>query len=315
MKAIVTKQYGTADVLQLEEVGKPTIGSDELLIQVMNSSVNPVDWKVRSGEMRIMTGIMKPPQVLGADFAGIVSEVGSAITRFKKGDHVYGAVNGMKGGAYAEYLKVKDADVALKPNNINFEQAASLALVSLTAYQAIVHGAQTKSGNHILINGCTGGVGSAGVQIARALGCTVTGVCSTKNVEFAKNLGANHVIDYKKDNVLENKNSYDVIFDTVGNHSFSEFQKTLKSGGTYVTSSPAIPDMLLAPVLNSFRSEKLKVVMVSSNSQDLDAVGKMIQEEKLKPQIAEVFPLEQIKDAHILSEKGRVVGKIVLTIQ
>ncbi|MDM8527961.1 NAD(P)-dependent alcohol dehydrogenase [Anaerolineales bacterium HSG24] len=315
MKAIVTKQYGTADVLQLEEIEKPTIGSDELLIQVMNSSVNPIDWRVRSGEMKIMTGIMKPPQVLGTDFAGVVSEVGQSITRFKKGDQVYGAVNGMKGGAYAEYLKVKEIDAALKPDNISFEQAASLPLVSLTAYQAIVHIGQAKSGNHILINGCTGGVGSAGVQIAKALGCTVTGVCSTKNVEFAKSLGANHVIDYKKDNVLENKHSYDVIFDTVGNHSFSEFQKTLKAGGICVTSSPTMPAMILALILNPFRSEKSKVIMVSSNSQDLDAVGKMIQEEKLKPQIAEVFPLAQIKDAHALSEKGRVVGKIVIKIQ
>ncbi|OQY46426.1 MAG: hypothetical protein B6242_07775 [Anaerolineaceae bacterium 4572_78] len=315
MKAIVTKQYGTADVLQLVKIEKPTIESDELLIQVMNSSVNPIDWKVRSGELKIMTGLMKPPQVLGADFAGVVSEVGQGITRFKKGDQVYGAVNGMKGGSYAEYIKAKEKDTALKPSNISFEQAASLPLVSLTAYQAIVHSAQVKSGNHILINGCTGGVGSVAVQIAKALGCTVTGVCSTKNVEFAKSLGANHVIDYKKDNVLENENGYDVIFDTVGNYSFAEFQKLLKPSGICVTTAPTMSAMLLSPAQNLFRDKKSKAIMVSSNSQDLDAVGKMIQEGKLKPHIAEVFPLAKMKDAHILSEKGRVVGKIVIKVQ
>ncbi|MCP4602336.1 MAG: NAD(P)-dependent alcohol dehydrogenase [Proteobacteria bacterium] len=313
MKAIVTKEYGTVDVLQLEDIEKPAIGSDELLVKMMSSSVNPLDWRLRSGEMSIMSG-KTPPQVLGADFAGVVSEIGSSVTGFKKGDQVYGMVDGMKGGAYAEYLKAKGTDIALKPGNISFEQAASLPLVSLTAYQALTRHAQVKRGDHVLINGCTGGVGSAGVQIATALGCTVTGVCSTKNVEFAKSLGASHVIDYKKANVLENENSYDVIFDTVGNHSFGEFQKTLKSGGVCVTTTPAMPAMFFAPILNLLRSKKSKTIVVSPNSQDLDAIGEMVREGTLKPQIAQVFPLAQIKDAHILSETGRVVGKIVIKI-
>ncbi len=313
MKAILTKEYGNANVLAMADIEKPTIEDGELLIQVMATSVNPMDWKIRSGEMKMMTG-KTPPQVLGADFAGIVSEVNSSVKGFKKGDEVYGMVNGMKGGAYAEYLKIKEDMLALKPSNINFDEAASLPLVAQTAYQALVHKAQVKKGDHVLINGATGGVGSAAVQIAKALGGTVTGVCSTKNIEFAKSLGTDHIVDYKKENVLTNRNSYDIIFDTIGNHSFAEFKPTLKPGGTFVTTMPTIPAMLFGSILNLFRSKKSEIVMSASKTEDLNAIRKMVQEGKLKPQITEIFTMDKIKDAHILSEKGRVVGKIVIKI-
>ena len=313
MKAILTKEYGNANVLAMADIEKPTIEDGELLIQVMATSVNPMDWKIRSGEMKMMTG-KTPPQVLGADFAGIVSEVNSSVKGFKRGDEVYGMVNGMKGGAYAEYLKIKEDMLALKPSSINFDEAASLPLVAQTAYQALVHKAQVKKGDHVLINGATGGVGSAAVQIAKALGGTVTGVCSTKNIEFAKSLGADHIVDYKKENVLTNRNSYDIIFDTIGNHSFAEFKPTLKPGGTFVTTMPTIPAMLFGSILNLFRSKKSEIVMSASKTEDLNAIRKMVQEGKLKPQITEIFTMDKIKDAHILSEKGRVVGKIVIKI-
>ena len=314
MKAILTKEYGNADVLKLAEIDKPIIGDGEVLIQVIITSVNPMEWKVRNGEMKMMTG-KTPPEILGSDFSGIVSKIGSSITGFKKGDEVYGMTDGLKGGAYAEYLKINEDMFAIKPGNLSFDEAASLPMVAQTAYQALVHKAQVKKGDHILINGCTGGVGSVAVQIAKALGCTVTGVCSTKNIEFAKSLGADHIIDYKKDDLLENENSYDSIFDTIGNHSFAEFKKTLKAGGVCVTTSPTIPAMLFGSVLNLFRSKKAKIIMVASSKQDLDAIRTMFQNAQIKPQIAHTFPIEEIKDAHNLSEKGRVVGKIVLKIQ
>ncbi|MBT3323260.1 MAG: NAD(P)-dependent alcohol dehydrogenase [Anaerolineae bacterium] len=313
MKAILTKEYGNADVLVVADIEKPIIEEGELLIQVMATSVNPMDWKIRDGEMKMMTG-KTPPQVLGADFAGIVSKVNPSVKGFKKGDEVYGMVNGMKGGAYAEYLKIKEDMLAMKPSNISFEEAASLPMVAQTAYQALVHKAQVKKGDHVLINGATGGVGSAAVQIAKALGCMVTGVCSTKNIEFSKSLGADHIVDYKKENVLTNQNSYDIVFDTIGNHSFAEFKPTLKPGGTFVTTAPTIPAMLFGSILNLFRSKKSEIVMSASKTEDLNAIRKMVQEGKLKPQIAKVFTMDQIKDAHILSEKGRVVGKIVIKI-
>ncbi len=313
MKAIITEAYGGAEVLKLKEIPKPTIKNDEVLVKVMASSVNPYEIMIRRGDLKIMTG-KKPPQVLGSDLAGVIEEIGSSVIDFKKGDEVYGMLNGLKGGAYAEFLEVKASEISLKPTNLSFEETASLPLVSLTSYQAMIHTGKAKKGDSILINGCTGGVGSTAVQIAKAIGCKVTGVCSTKNIEFAKSLGTDKVIDYKKEDVIKFPAKYDLIFDTIGNIPFSKSQAILKDSKIYVTTQATPKAMMIDPILNAFRNKKAKIVMVKPNSDDLKKITRHIESGKVKPQINTTFPLEQIQEAHKLSETGRVTGKIVLKI-
>ncbi|MEJ2365604.1 MAG: NAD(P)-dependent alcohol dehydrogenase [Deltaproteobacteria bacterium] len=182
MKAIITSKYGSVEVLQPQDVARPIIADDEILVQVHACSVNPIDWKVRRGDFKILTG-RKPPRILGEDYAGIVAEVGSKITRYQPGDAVWGFVETFKRGTYAEFVKVKAEEIGPKPENLSFEETACLPLVGLTAYQALIQGGRLKKGDHILINGASGGVGLAGVQIAKARGCKVTGVCSTNNLQ------------------------------------------------------------------------------------------------------------------------------------
>ena len=314
MKAVITKKFGPPEVLEIQEVKKPKIKDNEILIRVHASSVNPVDWKLRGGYMKILLGF-KPTRILGADYSGIVTEIGSEVSDFKVGDAVFGLLHAYKGGAYAEFLKVKEKLVCLKPRNLNFEEAASIPLAALTSYQALVHEGKIKQGYHIMINGCTGGVGIAGVQIAKAFECTVTGVCSTKNIEIAKKVGVDHVIDYTKDDVLKDKNTYDIFLDAVANQSFFNAKETLKPGGTYITTLPGFHAFVLAPFINTISSKKLRKVLIVPSKvrvKDLKVLKEMIESGKFKPVIEKVYPIEQIREAHTRSETGRVVGKIVI---
>ena len=313
MKAIITKNYGSVDVLSIENVDLPAIQEDEILIQVKAASINPLDWRIRTGEMKIMTG-KTPPKILGSDYAGIVNKIGKNIKKYKIGDEVFGLIDivKVKEGTYAEYVKVKENDLCIKPRNSSFEESASLPLVSLTSYQALVNVAKIKEGSNILINGCTGGVGSAAVQIAKAFGHKTTGVCSTNNIDFAKTLGVDSVIDYKKENVLSKKEKYDVIFDTVGNLKFSKSKKILKTRGVYITTAVTLSAMIFNPITNIFRSKKSKLVIVKPNSENLNEIKKMVEKENLKGIISKVFNFNDIQKAHILSQKGGVCGKLVL---
>ena len=313
MKAVITKEYGSVDVLRVENVDKPVINENEILVEVRAASINPLDWRIRNGEMKMMTGKI-PPKILGSDCSGIVSEVGKNVTSYKKGDEIFGMINALKvkEGTHAEFVKVKENDICIKPNNCSFEEAASLPLVSLTAYKSLVNIAKIKKGSTVLINGCTGGVGSAAIQISKALSCKVTGVCSAKNIDFAKKLGADNVIDYKKENILEKTDVYDSIFDTVGNLAFSKAKGILKPGGIYVTTAPTLPAIIFTPIANIFRSKKSKIVMVSPDSNTLNVIKKMVEDEKLKGQIFKTFNIEQIKEAHEMSQNGGFCGKLVL---
>ncbi|OYT16316.1 MAG: zinc-binding alcohol dehydrogenase [Bacteroidetes bacterium 4572_77] len=315
MKAIITKAYGSVDVLSVENVDSPTIQEDEILVQVKAASINPLDWRIRSGEMKIMTG-KTPPRILGSDYAGVVSKIGKNIHKYKVGDEVFGLLDivKVKEGTYAEYVKVKENDINIKPSNSSFEEAASLPLVSLTSYQAFVNIAKAKKGNKVLINGCSGGVGSAAVQIAKALGYKTTGICSTKNVDFAKSLGADHIIDYKKENVLNRHEKYDVIFDTVGNLKFSLSKNILESKGTYVTTAVTVPAMIFSPLANIFRSKKYKLVVVKPNTEDLTRIKQMVEDEELKGQVSKIFNLQEVKEAQLMSQNGGFYGKLVLKV-
>jgi len=209
-------------------------------------------------------------------------------------------------------VKVKKDQICLKPENLNFEEAASLPLVSLTAYQSLVGIGKIKQNDQVMVNGCSSGVGIAAIQMAHALGAKVTGVCSGRNQELAIQFGADEVIDYTKDEVAKSPEAYDIFFDVVANLSFSKTKKTLKPGGVYITTLPSFETMVLAPLMNKFRSKTATKIMVSPNANDLRAIKEMVESEKLIPLIEKTLPIENIREAHTLSESGRVVGKLVL---
>ncbi len=313
MKAIITSKYGSVKVLQPQDVDRPIIADDEILVQVHACSVNPIDWKVRRGDFKILTG-RKPPRILGGDYAGIVAEVGNQVTLYQPGDAVWGFVETFKRGTYAEFVKVKAKEIGPKPDNLSFEEAASLPLVGLTAYQALVYAGRLKKGYHILVNGCSGGVGLAAMQIAKALECKVTGVCSTNNLQLARKMGANDVIDYTKQDVLKCMGIYDIFFDVVANKSFAQAQRTLKPGGVYVRTLPSFESMIAGPLLNLFRAKKAKVIDCKASAKDLAILKEMVEDGKLVPLIEKVYPLDQVHAAHTRSETGRVVGKLVLKV-
>ena len=313
MKAIITKRYGGVEVLQPQDVSKPVINDDEILVQVHACSVNPIDWKVRKGDFKILTGL-KPPRVLGGDYAGVVAEVGSQISQYRPGEAVWGFVETFKRGTYAEYVKVKAEEIGPMPENLNFAEAASLPLVGLTAYQALVYVGRLEQGHHVLINGCSGGVGLAGVQIAKALGRQVTGVCSRKNMPLARKMGADAVIDYTHQDVLEGEDFYDIFFDVVANKSFAQAKRTLKPAGIYVRTLPSFEAMVLGPLLNLFRAKKVKILDCKASAKDLAILKKMVETGQLAPCLEKVYPLSQVREAHTRSETGRVVGKLVLKV-
>src|SRR3984885_13357952 len=223
MKAIVYRCYGTPDVLKLEEIAKPTPADDRVLVKVQAASVNPLDWHYMMG---------KPDSILmGADFAGTVESVGKNVTRFKPGDEVFGDRN----GAFGEYVSVaENGAMALKPGNMTMEQAAAVPIAGLTALQALRDKGKVQAGQKVLINGASGGVGTFAVQIAKSYGADVTGVCSTKNIEMVKSIGADHVIDYTKEDFTQGSVRYDLIMDNVGNHSLSEYRHVLTQNGALV---------------------------------------------------------------------------------
>jgi NADPH:quinone reductase-like Zn-dependent oxidoreductase len=235
MKGIVHRCYGSPDVVRYEDLSKPTPMDDEVLVRVRAASVNPLDWHYLEGTpylVRIDGGFGKPENPrLGVDFAGTVEAVGSKITRFKPGDAVFGG----KFGAFAQYVTVREERaIAAKPDNISFEQAASAPIAALTALQALRDKGHIRAGQKVLINGASGGVGTFAVQIAKSLGAEVTGVCSTKNVDLVRSLGADHVIDYTREDFTKGAERYDLIVDNVGTHSVLEYKRVLKPAGLYV---------------------------------------------------------------------------------
>jgi NADPH:quinone reductase-like Zn-dependent oxidoreductase len=313
MKAVIYNKYGPPDVLEIGELGKPIITENEILVQAYASSVNPVDWKIRNGSMKIFTG-KKFPKGLGGDIAGKIVEIGEKITGFAVGDEVYGKISGFNGNAYAEYVVAKPEDLALKPTNLNFNEAAAVPLAALTAYQALVnHGELTKD-SKVLINGCSGGVGHFAIQIAKSMGAEVTGVCSTNNVALAKELGANFVIDYTKENVTSNKEKYDIFFDAVANQSYGKIKSILNKNGKYVTTLPSL-GVILNFVTGLFSSKKASMINVKSNPNDLQQLTKWIEDGRVKPIVEKTYQLKDVREAHRHSETGRVVGKLAISIK
>ncbi|WP_353930873.1 NAD(P)-dependent alcohol dehydrogenase [Okeanomitos corallinicola TIOX110] len=312
MKAIVIRGYGSPEVLKYEEVAKPPIKPDQLLVKVHASSVNPIDWKTRKGMLSILTG-NKFPLILGFDVAGEVVEVGSQVTGFQVGDPIYGSTS-FPGGAYAEFAAIPENLAATKPINMSYQEAATVPLAALTSLQALRDLGNIKSGQNVLINGASGGVGIFAVQIAKALGANVTGVCSTRNLDLVKSLNADLVIDYTQEDFTKGNLQYDIIFDAVAKKTFADCRKVLKPNGVYISTLP-IPEVILQSVLTAFLpGQKAKIVLEKPNSKDLIYLKDLIETGKLRTVIDCIYPLQELTEAHRYSEGERTVGKIAIAI-
>ncbi|BAZ51981.1 alcohol dehydrogenase zinc-binding domain-containing protein [Nostoc sp. NIES-4103] len=312
MKAVVIRRYGPAEVLQYEEVEQPKIKPDQLLVKIHASSVNPIDWKTRKGMLGLLTGYQFP-KILGFDVAGEVVEVGSGVTRFKVGDAVYGSTT-FSGGAYAEFAAIPENLLAFKPNNLSYQEAATIPLAALTALQALRDLGNIQPGQAVLINGASGGVGIFAVQIAKAIGAEVTGVSSTKNLDLVKSLGADRVIDYKQQDFTKDTAQYDIIFDAVGLRSLLDTKKVLKPNGIYITTLPS-PQVVVESVLTAFLpGQKAKFVFEKPNSQDLNHLKDLIEAGKIRTIIDRTYPLQELAAAHTYSETARAAGKIAIAI-
>ena len=321
MKAIVYCEYGPPEVLQLKEIEKPTPADNEVLVKVRAAGTNPLDG-MHTGRARIVTGLRKPRLTrAGTDFAGTVEAVGKNVTAFKPGDEVFGA----KTGAFAEYICVRDdRAIVLKPANVTFEEAGSVPVAAITALQGLRDKGNVQPWQKVLINGASGGVGTFAVQIAKSLGADVTGVCSTKNVDLVRSLGADHVIDYTKEDFAKGEQRYDVILDNVPNHSLSECRRILNPNGKYVMIGGGGPNdsrwigpfgrVINTMILSPFVSQKMGMMMADPSQKDLAVLADMIQSGKVKPVIDRTYKLSEVPEAIRYLEQGHARGKVVITV-
>jgi NADPH:quinone reductase-like Zn-dependent oxidoreductase len=320
MKAVVFRSYGPPEVLEIEEIEKPQIPDDGALVRVHASSVNIAEWYTMTGLFigRIGSGILKPKDSrLGADFSGVVEAVGKDVSDFKPGDEVFGG----RGGAFAEYVSVKKA-IVHKPANVTFEEAAAVPTAGITALQGLRDHGKIQPGQKVLINGASGGVGSFAVQIAKAFGAKVTAVCSAQNVEHARSLGADHVIDYTKDDFTRSNQQYDLLLDIAGSQSWFKCRRVLKPEATVVIiGGPRTP--LIGPLghvirmkLASLGSKRTVVFFIAQfNREDMLALKDLLETGKVKPFVEKTYPLAQIADAMRHFGAGHVQGKIVVTVR
>ncbi len=318
MKAVLIRRFGPPGVMKVEEVEKPPVSNNRVLIRVRYSSVNPVDWKIRNGSLRLISG-SRFPMRLGFDVAGEVVETGATVAKFKAGDRVFGMLDYKQRGAYAEYASAGENNIVLIPEGLDFREAAAIPLAGLTAYQALHDKGRIESGKRILVKGASGGVGSFAVQIAKARGAIVSGVCSTDNLELARSLGADRVIDYRKEDFVQLPDEYDILFDAVGKRTFFGVRKRLASSGRYITTLPNKPADVLSFFLIPFISllgyrKKSSFVSVKPSASDLNSLALLIKDGRLRPLIDRVYPLEEITAAHAYSETGHARGKIVIKI-
>lgn len=311
MKAVVFNRYGSNDVVEIREVPQPAPGPADVLIKVRAASINPVDWKIRSGMLRIVTGGTFP-KILGSECAGEVAGTGSGVTRFKKGDQVVSHPGIRRLGAYAEYVCAAEGATFPKPKNVSFEQASTIPIAGLTALQSLRDLGKIASGGRVLINGASGGVGHFAVQIAKIFGAEVAAVCSGANADFVKGLGADRVIDYRQQDFTTGAERYDLIFDAVAKRSFGECKKVLTAKGIYVNTLPAFSVIVNQYLTGFVTRKKARTVMVKPNAVDMDWMKTQIEAGRIRIVIDRTYPLDQAKEALACSESGRARGKIVL---
>ncbi|HEV3243650.1 MAG TPA: NAD(P)-dependent alcohol dehydrogenase [Chthoniobacterales bacterium] len=325
MKAITHCEYGGPDVLKVEDVEKPVPNDNQLLVRVRAASVNPLDLTIRGPLLlRPLFGLRKPKDTrLGVDYSGTVEAVGKNVTNFKPGDEVFGGKN----GAIAEYVCVlADRAVVLKPSNVTFEQAAGVPVAAITALQGLRDKGKIQAGQKVLINGASGGVGTFAVQIAKSFGTDVTGVCSTRNVDLVRSIGADHVIDYTKEDFTKTDQRYDLIFDLVGNHSFSERRRILNPNGICVMAGVGgagwhdgmgmrLAGELNAYVRSRFISRKFIAYIAEFNKKDMTILADLMQSGKMTPVIDRTYKFNETPDALRYLETGHARGKVVINVE
>jgi NADPH:quinone reductase-like Zn-dependent oxidoreductase len=313
MKAIVYEKFGTADVLQTAEQAKPDIKADEVLIKVKAFSINPMDWKIRKGEMTFMSG-SKFPKHTGVDFAGVIEEIGASVIDLKKGDEVFGVVkNMMKEGVSAEYIALTASLIWKKPVNISFVQATSIPVAGSAAVTAIEKMGNMSSQTSILVNGATGGFGMFLLQLLKERGANVTAVASNLGAAYAKKWGANSVKDYKKENVLAQKAAYDIVIDLSGKMGYKTAKQIMKPKALFLNPTPKPVNIPLSLLGNLFRGKKHVVVLSSPSTRYTDVLLSAVNN-GLEIEVNKVFPFAQYKEAYEYAERGGYIGKVVIEI-
>ena len=323
MKAIVQDTYGAPEVLELRDIDKPAVGDDEVLVRVRAAAVNPADWAIMGGlpyiARPVYGGLRKPKnRVRGTDVAGEVEAVGTSVTRFRPGDAVFGWCN----GAFAEYASVSDDALEPMPANLTFEQAAAAPLAGFVALQALRDKGKVRAGQKILVNGASGGIGTFAVQIAKSFGADVTGVCSTRNVDLVRSIGADHVIDYTREDFTQTGQRYDFILDNVGNHSLSDLRRALTAAGTLVPNSGGFDNrwfaslgrVVSALVVSPFVSQTLRPFVVSPKHADLVVLKDLMEAGNATPVIDRTYPLSEVPRALGYVGGGHARGKVVITV-
>lgn len=311
MKAVVINKFGSNDVVEIKDMPQPSPGPEDVLIKVHAASVNPVDWKTRNGMLKIVAG-SRFPMVLGRECAGEVIGAGGLAKKFRKGDAVV-AVPGIRSmGAFAEQAIAPEKTVFPKPRNIGFEEAASIPIAGLTALQALRDKGCIASGQKVLINGASGGVGHIAVQIAKIFGAEVTAVCSGANIGFVKSLGADHAIDYRSEDFAKGSISYDIIFDAAAKRSFGDCKKALTPKGVYVSTLPSVSVILNQYLTGFLTRRKARMIMVAPKEADMEWMKRQLEAGRIKIIIDKVYPLDKAREALAYSESGKARGKIVL---
>jgi NADPH:quinone reductase-like Zn-dependent oxidoreductase len=311
MKAVLYQKYGSPDVLELQEVDKPTVTEGEVLVRVHAASVNPLDWHFLRGKpfvVRIFAGLVKPKRkILGADMAGRVEAVGGKVTQLQPGDEIFGN----KSGAFAEYLCVPEDGVVLKPANLTYEEAAAVPVAALTALQGLRDKGGIQPGHKVLINGASGGVGTFAVQIAKSFGAEVTGVCSTRNLDMVRSIGADRVIDYSEEDFTQAGGRYDLILDAVGNHSLSDAKRALHANGIYVAVAGSVGRALWIAMTGR---KRMVSMLTKSNREDMGFLKELLETGKVTPVIDRRYPLSEVAEALRYLEEGHAQGKVVITV-
>lgn len=317
MKAIVYEKYGSPEVLELKEIDKPTVKDDEVLVEVHASALTPMDWHFMSGTpfmARLMAGLFGPKnKVLGTQFAGQVEAVGGSVTRFKSGDEVFGMSTNC--GGFAEYVCIAEGEAYPKPTGMSFEEAAAAFFSAITALICLRGSGKLESGQNVLINGASGGVGTLAVQIAKSLDAQVTGVCSTRNLDLVRSLGADQVIDYTQVDFTQSEARYDLIFDAAGKRSFSDCRRVLAPQGIYVTTEFS-PALAIQGKWVSLTGDQKMIPMVPAapNPEIKELFEQLLASGNLKPIIDCSYPLRETREAFRYFEKGKVQGRVVITI-
>ncbi|MBI2077115.1 MAG: NAD(P)-dependent alcohol dehydrogenase [Euryarchaeota archaeon] len=323
MKAAVCQRYGPPEVVKIADVARPSVGDRDVLVRVRATTVTAGDWRLRSGNvprgfkliLRLGFGIRRPRQpILGSELAGVVEEVGPAVRRFKPGDKVF-ALCGAKMGGHAQFVSIgEDAAIAHMPPNVSFEEAAALSLAGATALWFLRDKAKVKAGERVLINGASGGVGSAAVQIAKHDGAHVTAVCSSTNAGWVKALGAERVIDYTKEDFAKAQDRYDIIMDTVGNAPFRRCKPALSPGGRFLLVVNTLAELLGALVRPRRGTRRLIGGVAPERAEHLLALRELVESGAFRPHIERVFPFERIVDAYAVVDSGRKKGNVVVTL-